>query len=74
MSDYTPTTDEMRARQGSCQCEDCYEALSEWERWLAGVKAQAWDEGANRGFVNHGYYAAWVACLADNPYRQGENK
>jgi len=42
------------------------EITAEFDRWLAEVKAQVWEEG---------YNAKWAETwFEDNPYRQGENK
>ena len=40
MSDYTPTTEEVR-NQWACEPDE----YAEFDRWLASVKAEAWDEG-----------------------------
>ena len=76
MSDYTPTTEEVRgAYEGQLikvgdnayQLLDEAHAKAEFDRWLTEVKAEAWEEG-------------WVSCFhaywhkEENPYRQGENK
>ena len=72
--DYTPTTEEVRRGYVSLSklnLQDPYHAIvSEWfDRWLAEVKAQIWDEAYTEGY-RHG------TCdvePSDNPYR-GENK
>jgi len=56
MSDYTPTTEEVRAFVGL--------AHKEFDRWLAEVKAQVYDEALQD---------AEVSPMPRNPYRQGEN-
>ena len=71
MSDYTPTTEEVRgAYEGQLikvgdnayQLLDEAHAKAEFDRWLADVKAQAWQDG-------------WHAKDTDvNPYRQGEEQ
>ena len=70
MTDYTPTTEEVRAayegqliKIGENRFEfiDEAQANSEFDRWLAEVKAQAWHEGLE---------AAELGIA--NPYRQGE--
>ena len=53
MTDYTPTTEEVRDGWVEVQnawwpgCPDNWDDLkaAEFDRWLAEVKAQAWDEG-----------------------------
>ena len=75
MSDYTPTTEEIRAayegqliKIGENRFELIDEGLAkaEFDRWLAEVirkaKEEAWDEG-------------WVSeTFVWNPYRQGEEQ
>ena len=61
MSAYTPTTEEVRT-----WLED-ENLVAEFDRWLAEVKAQAWEEGLTSAFE-----VSWGTRPA-NPYRQGEN-
>ena len=67
-SPYTPTTNEVRKRYSRGYLT---EHVQEFDRWLAEVKADAWQDGA--------YYIAGrdnelvAKADADNPYRQGEN-
>lgn len=64
MSDYIPTTEEVRNWWTN---GDVGLLGQEFDRWLDEVKAQAWEEG-------------WMRCvsmsedseLSANPYRQGE--
>ena len=79
MSDYTPTTEEVRngerlARLYKVNGFDyvATEKISpeEFDRWLADVKAEAWEEGYDDGYVD----GSCDRERADNPYRQGENK
>lgn len=65
MSEYTPTTEEVRNDWASGI--DPAGRRAEFDRWLAEVKAQAWEEGQD----------AELERLAEepprpNPYRQGE--
>ena len=63
MSDYTPTTGEMRDAWIEYKCmSECEECPKEFDRWLTQVKAEAWQEG---------YESVTIATVA-NPYRQGE--
>ena len=79
MDDYTPTTEEVRGVYS-------YGALAEWEddililrakaqgfdRWLASVRADAWDEGyAARPMqvVAETERGPMYSMHADNPYR-----
>jgi len=75
VSDYTPTTEEVRNSYASWS-----DAYPEFDRWLAEVKAQVWDEAERRGRDNE---RALMMCQAQlrpsnsavlikNPYRQGE--
>lgn len=77
--EYTPTTAEVRACWG---WDDDYEIPSparnaEFDRWLAQVKAEAWDEGAES---RQCHCAAWsegeCGCgnwpSERNPYRAAE--
>ena len=61
MSDYTPTTEELRDAWASWS--DAYE---EFDRWLAEVKAQAWEEGYTQGSKDM-YDGDFPT---PNPYRQ----
>ena len=78
MTDYTPTTSEVRTWS-----EAGYVALhaadavkippaerSRWlDRWLAGIRAEAWDEGHAAGCDDP--YARWGECgCGPNPYRK----
>jgi hypothetical protein len=56
VSDYTPTTEEVRSYSNYIP--------EEFDRWLAEVKAKAWEEG---------YNAKWAETwFEDNPYRKGD--
>ena len=63
MSDYTPTTEMVKSLYeiGKIKAYDSYD-LAEFDRWLAEVKAQAWEEGYNAKWVETYFY--------DNPYRR----
>jgi len=70
VSDYTPTTEEVRqgwrtARTGQFYVKEQFITDEEFDRWLAEVKADAWDEGY---VSSDDYYGEH-----DNPYR-GDNK
>jgi hypothetical protein len=61
MSDYTPTTTQVRAHYvGS----DAYSAVryDEFDRWLNSERAKAWDEGWDSRVEG-------LTDLPDNPYR-----
>ncbi len=76
---YTPTTEEVRgAYEGQLikvgnnayQLLDEAHAKSEFDRWLAEVKAEAWEEGWSTG---RDVWTDRQATAEDmNPYRQGE--
>lgn len=44
MSDYTPTTEEVREEYADCTA-GMYDAYAEFDRWLAEVKAEAFAQG-----------------------------
>ena len=62
MSDYTPTTEEVRELAPLTE--------EEFDRWLAEVKAQAWEEGYISGTVD----THRNEVSKGNPYRQGEEQ
>ena len=66
---YTPTTEEVRegysAEYDGCDCENCQYDRIAFDRWLAEVKAQAWQEGWD---TKPPYQKI------NNPYRQGEEQ
>jgi hypothetical protein len=68
VSDYTPTTGDVRARYVRDHGAHFVSDWAEFDRWLAEVKAQAWEEG---------FHAKWYDYSEKpeqgNPYR-GENK
>jgi len=71
MSDYTPSTRRVRAAYvhgvgGSTWYEGKAESLQkDFDRWLAEVKADAWDEG----WLHNVDDRIW-SSLHDNPYRE----
>lgn len=76
MSDYTPTTDEMRdvytwdrcVKHGRDDSLDTRTFRADFDRWLASVKADAWDEGFDVGRDDVlGAYPA--GRTPDNPHR-----
>lgn len=70
MSEYTPTTEDMQRlvyEQGSLATTQVT-----WEgfnRWLAQVKAEAWDEGSVHG-ARKCLFAADLEPCPHNPYRE----
>ena len=68
MSEYIPTTADVRSNYEEARCS--YFGVSgnhfeeEFDRWLAGVKADAWDAG-----VDVGWDARGVGPDPVNPYR-----
>lgn len=62
MSDYTPTTEEVRNSYASWS-----DAYPEFDRWLAEVKAEAWLEGACSVGESEFPSREWDE---GNPYRQ----
>lgn len=65
-SPYTPTTEEIRLRYSDSRHWG-EELDAQFDRWLAEVKAQAWEEG-----FQGGYDSAMGVGNIPNPYRQGE--
>ena len=68
MSEYTPTTDEVRA--WAVLASPLTEA--EFDRWLASEKAKAWDEGYLAGEQDtwdHEATGDWDSGCISNPYR-----
>ena len=62
MAGYTPTTEEVRNLFSWDNGEGEIVAKKGFDRWLAEVKAQAWEEG---------FTAKWHETYqADNPYRE----
>lgn len=77
MSDYTPTTEEVR----NAYIEDEFgiprefHLLPGFDRWLASVKAEAWDEGHHAGRLNETYRdhtRNFWRTPPTNPYREQE--
>lgn len=73
MSDYRPTTQEVRTSYGAAvtfPTMSLPERRRAFDRWLEQVKAEAWDEGFADG-VNHDL-GDWenAPSIIKNPYRQ----
>jgi hypothetical protein len=70
IADYTPTTGDVRARYVRDHGAHFVSDWAEFDRWLAEVKAQVWEEGYTAGDAD-----AHTENRLDmaNPYR-GENK
>ena len=73
MSDYTPTTEEVRKNywvgtafsKNAMRTADKILEYEAFDRWLAEVKADAWDEG----WLHNVDDRIW-SSLHDNPYRE----
>ena len=65
MTDYTPSTEEVRNLFSWDNDEGEIVAKGGFDRWLAEVKADAWEEG----WVSRNKYLSHF----ENPYREGEN-
>lgn len=53
MDDYTPTTEDVRESYTYLRGTiPTVEHAAEFDRWLNEVKAEAWEEGANAGYVD----------------------
>lgn len=71
MSDYTPTTEEVRWQFST---DSPSEFMPEqFDRWLAEVKAQAWQEGTHAMALELQDHMDNHRCVT-NPYRQGEEQ
>ena len=68
MSDYTPTTEEVRLDYAPTKTFPA-DAEEQFDRWLAEVKAKAWEKGLRAGADDR----LWIG-LSDNPYREGEEQ
>ncbi len=78
---YTPTTKEVREIYRGCLVQtdtniysfvDEAQADGEFDSWLAGVKAEAWEVGYKSGIRNTVFPDAYVLDI--NPYRQEETE
>ena len=75
MSDYTPTTEEVRADY--CLLADVSRPRQlQFDRWLAEVKAQAWEEGYDAGLQRDQLSKSEFpyGTVNTNPYRKGEEQ
>lgn len=65
MSEHTPTTEEVRTAWYQLTIN-----VDSFDRWLAEVKAEAWDEGWDAG-LQHWWYGLSMhgEFRTDNPYR-----
>lgn len=75
MSDYTPTTEEVRRSHWlgtAMRSTDHLRENAAFNRWLAEVRADAWQDGAYHiaGKDNELVHVADT----ENPYRQGETE
>jgi hypothetical protein len=74
MSDYTPSTEEVRnqysgfSTSNSNHTGQVYINLAKFDRWLAEVKAEAWDRGYEAGLTD------FASSMTTNPYRHGETE
>lgn len=88
MDDYTPSTEEVKTDYLNMQSfvadekdiDANYRALMKFNRWLASVRADAWDEGyATRTEYERGIVAAYLDDADEyisapaNPYRSENN-
>lgn len=78
MSDYIPTTADVKEvwctplTVGAAIDEEAHwEAEDQFDRWLAQVKAEAWDEGCRAEHVNCRRLDEGTYELVDNPYMKG---
>ena len=74
MSEYTPTTQQVRREYVSGRAE-AESAMSydpqyepEFDRWLDNVRAEAWEEGWRTGYADGAHYDD--PRITPNPYRK----
>lgn len=65
MSDYTPTTEDIRAGWEYATAVIGDEGTAQFDRWLAEVRAEAWEEGWRSRNSKR-------LSFSENPYLQGE--
>ena len=84
-SDYTPTVGELRQAyveaSGASMAQESYyaEQLAEFERGIARIKAEAWEEGNRAGASDQAAWDGWRYCPGDkhpipNPYREDDDE
>lgn len=79
MSDYVPTVGELRKAyveaSGATVAQESYyaEQVAEFERGIARIKAEAWDEGAATG-SDVGADAIILNPMHANPYREDDDE
>lgn len=80
MSEYTPTVVAFRYVYGQMCAEWCRgDALAEFDRLIARIKADAWDEGYEAGMDDELGHQRGVTLedlnqYTPNPYREEESK
>ena len=78
MTDYTPTTEEVRKaylslRGGMTWYEGKADAIdAQFDRWLAEVKREVWDDAVNQVIATVRCDSEDVTWVNKNPYRQRE--
>lgn len=75
MGNYMPTTEEVRAEfvtNKSIRMPTTWRGADEFDRWLNGVKAEAWGEGFCVG-ERSGQREFPVNPYTENPYRKEQN-
>ena len=74
MSDDLPTVETFRGVYGQMCAEWCRDdALAEFDRFIARIKAEAWDEGAAKG-SEVGADAIILNPMHTNPYRKEDGQ
>lgn len=69
MTDYTPTTEEVRESYVLMQkCSAYPNPDTEFDRWLFHMREDAWDRGYQAGLIDY------ASNMSTNPYRQGETE
>lgn len=70
MSDYTPSTDEVREVYADAGYHaEMGDLAEDFDHWLAKERAEAWDEGHRAGYQDRKSEGQFVRFVAVNPYR-----
>lgn len=75
MSDYTPSTEEVRGRHNAnamLETKTWRAVDAEFDRWLRAVKAESWDEGFDSGHYVNDDESRDCDCR-NNPYTKENN-
>ena len=73
---YTPTTEEVRHGYvaNSSEMRSDKKLYEEFDRWIAEVKREVWDDAVNQVIATVRCDSEDVTWVNKNPYRQGEEQ